>query len=47
MLSLMGKVRNLFAVDVGLYTKKAPQRKIAFASACAIWIEAAQQLICA
>jgi putative transposase len=47
LLSLMGKVRNLFAVDVGRYTKKAPERKVAFAAACAIWIEAAQQLICA
>jgi putative transposase len=46
MLSLMGKVRNLFAVDVGRYTKKARERKIAFAAACAIWIEAAQQLLC-
>ena len=47
LLSLMGKVRNLFAIDVGRYTKKAPERKIAFAAACAIWIEAAQQLLCA
>jgi len=47
MLSLMGKVRNLFAVDVGRYTKKAPERKVAFAVACAIWIEATQQLLCA
>lgn len=47
LLSLMGKVRNLFAVDVGRYTKKAPERKIAFAAACVIWIEAAQQLLCA
>jgi putative transposase len=43
----MGKVRNLFAIDVGRYTKKAPERKIAFAAACVIWIEAAQQLLCA
>ena len=43
----MGKVRNIFAVDVGRYTKKAPERKAAFASACAVWIEATQQLLCA
>jgi putative transposase len=47
MLSLMGKVRNLFAVDVGRYTKKAPERKVAFKAACAIWLEAAQELLCA
>jgi len=46
MLSLMGKVRNIFAIDVGRYTKKAPERKVAFASACAIWMEASQQLLC-
>lgn len=39
-LSLMGKVRNLFAVKVGRYTKKACERRVAFASACAIWAEA-------
>ena len=47
MLSLMGKIRNLFAVAVGRYVKKAPERKAAFAAACAIWIEAAQLLLCA
>lgn len=47
MLSLMGKVRNLFAVDVGRYVQKASERKVAFAAACAIWIEAAQLLLCA
>jgi len=45
MVSLMGKVRNLFAVNVGRYTKKSPERKAAFASACAIWAEATQQLL--
>jgi putative transposase len=45
MLSLMEKVRNIFAVDVGRYVKKVPERKVAFAAACAIWIEAAQQLL--
>ena len=42
----MGKIRNIFAIDVGRYIKKAPERKIAFTAACAIWIEAAQQLLC-
>jgi putative transposase len=46
-LSLMGKVRNIFAVDVGRYTKTAPERRIAFAAACVIWAEAAHQLFCA
>lgn len=45
MLSLMGKVRNIFSVDVGRYVKKAAERKVAFAAACAIWIEAAQQIL--
>ena len=45
MLTLMGKIRNLFAIDVGRYVKKAPERRVAFAAACAIWIEAAQQLL--
>ncbi|MBL0941544.1 MAG: hypothetical protein IBJ00_02275 [Alphaproteobacteria bacterium] len=34
------------AVEVGRYVKKASERKAAFAAACAIWIEAAQQLLC-
>lgn len=33
--SLMGKVRNLFAVDVGRYAKKSSERKAAFVPACA------------
>lgn len=45
-LSLMDKVRNVFAVGVGRYTKKASERKAAFAAACVIWIEADQQLLC-
>lgn len=45
MLSLMGKVRNIFAIDVGRYIKEAPERKVAFGSAFAIWNEAAQQLL--
>ena len=45
LLSLMGKVRNIFAVDVGRYTKKASDQRLAFAAAQAIWLEAALELI--
>jgi putative transposase len=45
LLSLMGKVRNIFAVDVGRYKKKAPDQRLAFAAAQAIWLEAAQGLL--
>ncbi len=44
--SLMGKVRNIFAVDVGRYVKRALERRFAFAAACAIRAEAALQLLC-
>ena len=30
LLSLMGKVRNIFAVDVGRYTKKGSEQRLAF-----------------
>lgn len=46
-LSLMGKVRNIFAVHVGRYTKTAPEQRIAFASAKSIWDEATQRLLAA
>jgi putative transposase len=42
----MEKVRNIFSVDVDRYVKKSSERKVAFAAACAIWSEAAQQLFC-
>lgn len=45
LLSLMGKVRNIFSVEVGRYTKKAPDRRLAFAAAKAIWVEAAIHLL--
>ncbi len=45
-LALMGKVRNLFAIEVGRYLKKASERRDAFRAACTIWSEAAQELIC-
>lgn len=44
LLSLMGKVRNIFVVDAGRYKKKAPDRRLAFAVAQTIWLEAAQEL---
>ncbi len=45
LLSLMGKVHNIFSVEVGRYKKKAPDQRLAFAAAQAIWLEAAQQLL--
>jgi putative transposase len=44
-LALMGKVRNLFAIEVGRYLKKASERRDAFKVACTIWSEAAQGLL--
>ncbi len=46
-LSLMGKVRNIFAVNVERYTKTAPDQRIEFASAKSIWDEATQRLLAA
>jgi putative transposase len=37
--------RNIFAIDVGRYKKKAPDQRLAFAAAQAIWLEAALGLI--
>jgi putative transposase len=45
-LSLMEKVRNLFSLEVGRYTKKAFNQRQAFKAACVIWAEAAQELLC-
>lgn len=36
-LSLMGKVRNIFAINVGRYTKNAPSKRLAFNQAKTIW----------
>ena len=41
LLSLMGEVRNIFAVEVGRYKKRAPEQRLAFAAAMAIWCDAA------
>lgn len=46
-LFLMGKVRNMFAVDVGRYTKRAIDQRTSFAAAKAIWDEAAHRLLAA
>ena len=45
-ITVIGTPRNIFSLDVDLYTKKVPERKAAFAAACVIWIEADQQLLC-
>jgi putative transposase len=46
-LSLMGKVRNIFAIDVGRYTKNAEDQRSAFAVAKSIWDEATKRLLAA
>ena len=44
-LSLMGKVRNIFAVDVGRYTKKPSEQRSAFQEAKEIWNDATIRLL--
>ena len=39
-LSLMRKVRNIFAIDVGRYTKNATNQRLDFDAAKTIWDEA-------
>jgi putative transposase len=46
-LSLMGKVRNIFAVDVGRYTKAANIQRENFQKAKSIWDEAMQVIAAA
>jgi putative transposase len=46
-LPLMGKVRNIFAINIGRYTKTAYEQRSAFAVAKSIWDEAAQGLLVA
>ena len=46
-LSLMGKIRNIFAVDVGRYRQNATNQRYAFNHAKAIWDEATQGLLAA
>ena len=43
----MGKVRNIFSVDVGRYRKNANERRYAFAASKSIWNEATQRLLAA
>ena len=45
--SLMGKIRNLFSLEVSRYSKKAHDQRQAFKEACTIWDEAAHRLLCA
>ena len=45
LLSLMGKIRNIFAVDVGRYKKNASDQRVAFNKAKLIWDGAAHQLL--
>jgi len=46
-LSLMGKVRNIFAINVGRYTKTAQEQRSAFAVAKSIWDDASLRLLAA
>jgi putative transposase len=47
MLSLMGKVRNIFAIDVGRYTKNAQEQRISFLVAKSTWGEGAMRILAA
>ena len=40
----MGKVRNIFAIDVGIYTNNARTQKNNFKKAKSIWDEASQMI---
>jgi putative transposase len=40
----MGKMRNIFSVDVGIYTKNAINQRLAFNAAKAIWDDTTQRL---
>ena len=46
-LSLMGKVRNIFALDVGRYINNARKQKDIFQNAKSIWNEAMQVIAAA
>ena len=46
-LSFMGKVRNIFAVDVGRYTNTAHTQRDNFQKAKSIWDEAIQVIVAA
>lgn len=44
-LSLMGKVRNIFAIDIGRYTKNAENQRPAFVYAKSLRDNTAQRLL--
>ena len=46
-LSLMGKVRNIFSVNVGRYLNPASRKRTAFRDALSLWGEASRQILCA
>ena len=46
-LTLMGKIRNIFAIEVGRYKKNATDQRAAFRVAKLIWDEASQRLLVA
>lgn len=46
-LSLMGRVRNLFSVNVGRYKQAAHERRIQFNLSKHIWDHAAKEILCA
>lgn len=45
LLSLMGKVRNIFAIGVNRYKQRQQERRMKFQEAQAIWFEAASRLL--
>jgi len=46
-LSLVEKIRNIFAVDVGRYTQNAIDQRVSFNEATSIWDESANRRIAA
>lgn len=45
LLALTGKVRNIYSVEVGRYTKGASDQRLVFAGAQTLWLEADSQLL--
>ena len=45
--ALMGKIRNIFSIDVGRYKKNAVDQRLAFKVAKSIWELASQRLLSA
>ena len=43
----LGKIRNIFSVNVGRHLKPASRRRSAFRDALSIWDEASRQILCA